>query len=106
MTTTVISNAASFGLLTNQTIADLYTVTEAIARLKEAVAQAEAGFDGTPGTEFEDGTLFGVAADPSAPGSKGSDYAYAVGLLSQHWDTFWSAAQGAITQLDNGVRNP
>ena len=106
MTTTVISNSATFGLLTNQTIADLYTIFEAIARLQEAVAQAASGFDGIAGTEYEDGTLFGVAADPASPGTKGSDYAYAVGVLSQHWDTFWSAAQGAITQLDNGVRNP
>jgi hypothetical protein len=106
MTTTVISNSASFGLLTNQTVADLYTVNEAIERLGSAVAQAEAGFDGVTGTEFEDGTLFGVAADPTTPGLKGSDYSYAVGMLKNQWDTFWAAALGAINQLDNGVRNP
>lgn len=106
MTTTVISSAASYGLLTNQTVADLYTVEEAIARLGAAVAQAEVNYEGAPGTEFEDGTLFGVAADPASPGTKGNDYSYAVGVLKQHWDTFWTAAQGAITQIDNGVRNP
>jgi hypothetical protein len=106
MTTTVISNSASFGLLTNQTIADIYTVNEAIERLGSAVAQAEAGFAGVPGTEFEDGSLFGVAADPAEPGKKGGDYSYAVGLLKNEWDTFWAAALGAINQLDNGVRNP
>ena len=106
MTTTVISNSASFGLLTNETISDLHMVNEAIERLGAAVAQAQSGFDGTAGTEFEDGTLFGVAADPASPGTKGNDYAYAVGILKQNWETFWTAALGAITQIDNGVRNP
>ena len=106
MTTTVISNSASFGLLTNETVSDLHMINEAIARLGDAVAQAQSGFDGTAGTEFEDGTLFGVAADPASPGTKGNDYAYAVGLLNQHWSTFWAAAKGAIDQIDNGVRNP
>lgn len=105
MTATVISNAAPFGAATNGMVAGLFAVSEAIARLKAAVATAESGFDGTPGTEFEDGSNFGVAADPNAPGAKGTDYAYAVGQLANAWETFWTAAKPYIEQLDNGVRN-
>lgn len=106
MTATVISNVAPFGAMTNDTIAALYTVAEAIVRLNEAVATAASGYNGTPGTEYEDGTNFGVAADPAEPGKKGSDYAYAVGQLNTTWGTFWTAAKAYVDQLDNGVRNP
>lgn len=104
MTATVISNAAPFGALTNDTVAALFDVGEAMARLNSAVATAASGFDGTPGTEYEDGTNFGVAADPAEPGAKGSDYAYAVAQLATAWDTFWAAAKPYVEQLDNGVR--
>jgi hypothetical protein len=104
MTATVISNAAPFGALTNDTVAALFEVGEALARLNAAVATAASGFNGTPGTEYEDGTNFGVAADVAEPGVKGSDYAYAVGQLSTAWDTFWTTAKPYIEQLDNGVR--
>jgi hypothetical protein len=106
MTATVISNAAPFGKLTNDTIADLYTVTEAIARLQDAVASAASGYAGTPGTEYEDGTNFGVAADPAEPGTKGNDYAYAIDQLAASWNTFWAASKDYIKQLDNGVSVP
>lgn len=103
MTATVISNAAPFGALTNATIADLYTVTEAMSRLQAAVASAASGYDGVPGTEYEDGSNFGVAADPNTPGAKGSDYAYAIDQMATQWNTFWTAAKDYIKQLDNGV---
>jgi hypothetical protein len=106
MTATVISNTPPFGLMTNQTVADLHTVDEAIMRLKGAVATAASGYDGVPGTEYETDTNFGVAPDPTTPGAKGSDYAYAINSLATAWETFWSSAHGSIEQLDNGVRNP
>jgi hypothetical protein len=106
MTATIISNTPPFGLMTNETVADLHTVNEAINRLKEAVATAESGFEGTPGTEFETDSNFGVAPDPAEPGKKGSDYAYAIGNLANAWATFWTAAQPSIDAIDNGTRNP
>ena len=106
MTATVISNAAPFGAATNSTIAGLFNVSEAMARLQSAVATAASGYDGVPGTEYEDGTNFGVAADPAEPGKKGSDYAYAIDQLAAQWETFWTAAKPYIEQLDNGTRLP
>lgn len=104
MTTTVVSNAVPFGVMTNRTVADLYRVNLAILRLQAAVASAASGFSGTAGTEYEDEVIFGVA--PSAtPGAKGSDFAFAVNTIGGAWATFWSAAQGAIEALDNGL-NP
>ena len=106
MTATIISNTPPFGLMTNDTVADLHTVNEAITRLKDAVATAASGFDGVPGTEYEgNGTNFGVAPGDT-PGAKGSDYAFAVNTLATAWAAFWSAASASIEQLDNGVRNP
>lgn len=105
MTALVISNAAPFGSATNNMVAGVYSLSEAIARLNSAVATASSGYSGTPGTEFEDGTNFGVAADPAEPGKAGSDYAYAIGQLNTAWQTFWTAAKPSIEQLDNGVRN-
>ena len=106
MTATVISNATPFGAATNSMIAGLYSTSEAMARLQSAVATASSGFNGTPGTEFENGSNFGVAADPAEPGKKGSDYSYAIDQLASQWNTFWTAAKPYIQQLDNGVRNP
>lgn len=103
MTATVISNAAPFGKATNEMVAGLYAVDEAMARLQAAVATASSGYTGTPGTEYEDGSNFGVAADPGSPGTKGSDYAYAIDQLATQWKTFWTAAEASIKQLDNGV---
>ena len=72
-------------------------------RLKDAVATAASGYDGVPGTEYEgDGTNFGVVPG-TAPGEKGADYAYAINTLATAWETFWTAAQPSIEQLDNGV---
>lgn len=104
MTATVINNATPFGAATNSMIAGMYTVSEAVARLQAAVATAASGYDGVPGTEYEDGSNFGVAADPDTPGAKGSDYAYAVDQLATAWNTFWTSARPYIQQLDNGVR--
>lgn len=104
MTATVINNATPFGAATNQMIAGLYTVGEAMARLQSAVATAASGYTGTEGTEYEDGSNFGVAADPDEPGAKGKDYAYAVDQLAAAWAEFWTAAKPYVQQLDNGVR--
>lgn len=106
MTATIISNAAPFGAATNQLVAGLYSADEAMERLRAAVATASSGYSGVPGTEFEDGTNFGVSADATTPGAKGKDYSFAVDTLATAWATFWGAAKGAIEQLDNGVRNP
>jgi hypothetical protein len=104
MTATVISNAAPFGAMTNNLVGGLFSADEVIARLNAAVATAASGFEGTAGTEYEDGTNFGVAADPASPGTKGNDYAYAIGELNTAWTTFWTAAKAYVEQLDNGVR--
>jgi hypothetical protein len=106
MTATIISNTPPFGFMTNQTVADLFVVNEAINRLQEAVATAASGFEGTPGTEYETDSNFGVQPDPASPGTKGSDYAYAIGNLAAAWMTFWTAALSSIEAIDNGVRNP
>jgi hypothetical protein len=106
MTATIISNVPPFGLLTNRTVAGLHAANEAITRLQEAVATAASGYEGTPGAEYEgDGTNFGVAPGDS-PGTKGSDYAYAIGQLATAWETFWTAASASIDQIDNGVTLP
>lgn len=103
MTATIVSNTPPFGALSNQLVADLFKANEAVVRLKAAVAGAATGYTGVPGTEYEgNGTNFGV--QPSAtPGEKGSDYAFAIGTIGNQWDTFWTAALGAIESLDNGV---
>lgn len=106
MTATIISNVPPFGAMTNQTMADLFVVNEAIRRLQEAVATAASGYDGVPGTEYETDSNFGVQPDATTPGAKGSDYAYAIGQLATAWATFWTAALPSIEQLDNGVRKP
>jgi len=103
MTATIISNTPPFGLMTNRAVAALHEVNEAVLRLKDAVATAASGYDGVPGTEYEgDSTNFGVVPG-TEPGTKGSDYAYAVNSLAGAWDTFWASAAPSIEQLDNGV---
>jgi hypothetical protein len=103
MSATIISNATPFGAMTNEMIAELYDINLRITRLEAAVSGAASGYSGTNGTEYE-GTAnnFGVIAGPT-PGSKGADYAFAVGTIFGQWNTFWSASIGAIQALDNGV---
>jgi hypothetical protein len=106
MTATIISNTPPFGLMTNKTVAGLHACDESIARLKEAVATAASGYEGTPGTEYEGpNTNFGVVAGDT-PGAKGADYAYAVNNLATEWGKFWTAALPSIEQIDNGVTLP
>jgi hypothetical protein len=45
---------------------------------------------------------FGIAPAPDSPGTQGTAYAYAVGVLTEQWDLFWAAAGASIDQLDNG----
>ena len=104
MTALVISNAAPFGSATNQMVAGLYATGEAITRLQSAAAVAASGYGDTPGTEYEDGTNFGIAADPTQPGKNGQDYAYALDQLHNAWVAFWEVAKPYAQQLDNGVR--
>jgi hypothetical protein len=106
MTATIISNTPPFGLMTNQSVAGLHTLNDALLRLQEAVATAASGYEGVPGTEYETDSNFGVQPDAATPGAKGSDYAFAVNSLTTAWATFWTAALPSIQQLDNGVRNP
>lgn len=106
MPASIISNSQPFGALTNQVVANLYEVQAGMARLNSAIAGAAAGYAGTAGTEYEGAaTNFGVAAG-ATPGAAGSDYAFALATLSGQWATFWTAASGAIQQLDNGVILP
>jgi hypothetical protein len=116
MSSVIISNQASFGQLTNQSVAKLVSANTQMARLTEAVATASSGYEGTPGTEFEtvsgaqvmpasmpQGTnLFQVQANPNAPGEQGQAYRYAIDNLKEHWATFWTAAQPYISAIDNG----
>lgn len=108
MTATVISNQTPFGQMTNMTVNRLIQMQGAIMRLKEAVATASAGYTGEPGTEFESSTMgmspnnFGVQPDPETPGTKGSDYRYAIESLAAAWEAFWPTALPFIEQLDNG----
>ena len=101
----------NFGQMTNQQVARIIAANTAMQRLNEAVATASSAFTGTAGTQFEVGNtdpanvvpnLFGVQADPANPGKSGNDYSYAIGQLSTVWQTFWTAAQPYLEQLDNG----
>jgi hypothetical protein len=105
MTAVIINNATPFGLLTNEAIAELHTVAEAMTRLQAAVATASGGFAGTEGTEFETDTNFGVKPGAN-PGDQGKNYRYAVDNLTQAWATFWDSAKPSIDAIDNGVRTP
>jgi hypothetical protein len=95
--------------MTNQSVAKLISLQTSMERLNDAIATASSGYAGTPGTEFEAGppgaaapNLFGV--QPSeVPGEQGQAYSYAVMQLFQQWQTFWTAAQPYIEQLDNGT---
>jgi hypothetical protein len=106
MTTVVIQNPGlAFGALTNNTIGQLFNINAAIGRLSAAIANASSDYSGTAGTEYEGAeTLFGVVADPNNAGAQGQAYASAITTIVQNWQTFWTAAQGAIDTIDNGVR--
>lgn len=101
MTSIVVNGSTPFGGMSNEMVENIWVVDEAITRLSAAVALAATGYLGTPGTEYETGTNFGVV--PSAtPGAKGADFAFSIATLSNQWVTFKTAALGAINQLDNG----
>lgn len=115
MTTTIISTGPqfTFGMLTNRITGGMISANAQLERLNEAIATASAGYDGTPGTEFEvsnsmgggnpnQSNLFGVVAS-DVPGQKGSDYSYAVGRLHELWAAFWEQAKPYVEQLDNGT---
>jgi hypothetical protein len=114
MTTIIISSQQMqfpFGAQTNQLIGRLIWSNTSVARLSEAIATASAGFNGTAGTQFETGNidpannvpnLFGIQADPAAPGAQGTAYRYAMEQLAAAWQSFWTAAAPYVEQLDNG----
>jgi hypothetical protein len=113
MSALIIPNMTPFGSMTNQTTSRLLNLNTTIERLKDAIATASAGFTGTPGTQFEAAPMgvgapatapnnFGVTPDPENLGANGTDYAYAVGVLTEAWAAFWTAAEASINQLDNG----
>lgn len=101
MTSVVVNGATPFGGMSNQMVENIWAVDEAITRLSAAVSVAASGYGGTAGTEYETGTNFGVVPN-ATPGSKGSDFAFAIATLANDWATFRTAALGAIEQLDNG----
>lgn len=101
MTAVVINGATPFGGMSNQMIENIWAVDESMTRLAAAVAVAASGYGGTAGTEYETGTNFGVVPN-ATPGSKGSDFAFAMNTLAGQWTTFKAAALSAIEQLDNG----
>jgi hypothetical protein len=113
MAALIIPNMTPFGSMTNQATSRLINLNATIERLKDAIATASAGYTGTPGTQFEAAPMgvgapppapnnFGVQPDPEALGENGTDYAYAVGVLTEQWALFWAAAEASINQLDNG----
>lgn len=106
MTTTIISNSASYGGMTNQAIAKLISLQTTLQRLADAIATASSGYEGTAGTEFESGgaqnNLFGVQPSET-PGEQGAAYKYAMEALNGEWAKFWTAAEPYIEQLDNGT---
>lgn len=105
MTTVVIQNTQSFGTLSNNIVSQLFFINANLARLSAALGNASSGFTGTAGTEYEGPeTLFAVVPDATTPGQQGSAYASAITTIAQNWETFWTAAQGAIDALDNGFR--
>ena len=101
MTTIRVDGTAPFVGMSNTTIASIHDAAEKIGRLNSAVANAESGYTGTAGAQFED-LPFGVTADPANAGKNGSAWAYAVQNLSTQWDTFMTAAKAYIDTLDNG----
>ena len=101
MSAVIVNGSTPFGSMSNEMIDNINAVNAAILRLQAASAMAASGYGGVAGTEYETNSNFGVT--PSAtPGAQGAAYAYALGLLAQNWATFWTAAQGAISTLDNG----
>jgi hypothetical protein len=110
----LIPSNTTFGSMTNQTVGRLLSLNTQMERLKDAIATAASGYEGVEGTEYEAASMgmnmmaqsnnFGVVpdADPAAAGKNGKAYAYAVNVLTEHWATFWAAAEAAIGQLDNG----
>lgn len=100
-----------FGAQTNMAIGRLIAANTNMVRVAEAIATASAGFTGTPGTQFETGNvdpannvpnLFGIQADPDAPGEQGAAYRYAMEQLAAAWQSFWTAAAPYVEALDNG----
>lgn len=103
MTAIIISNTPPFGALTNQTVASLFEVNQAIIRLQAAVAAAASGYNGAAGTEYEgNATNFGVLAS-ATPGAQGAAYAFALASLGNAWTTFWASAVPFVEALDNGT---
>ena len=113
MAALIIPNNTTFGSMTNQTVGSLLKLNTTMARLKDAIATASAGYVGTPGTQFEAGNAmtpgnmfvqnnFGIVPDQAEPGLQGTNYSYAIGVLTEQWDLFWAAAEASINQLDNG----
>lgn len=114
MTAIIIASntmAYPFGAQTNQAVSRLVGLQTQMQRLGEAIQTASAGFDGTPGTQFEVGNvdpanivanLFGVQAEVANPGKQGQAYSYAMARLYEEWNKFWAAAEPFIQQLDNG----
>lgn len=101
MAAVVINGATPFGAMSNEMIENIWAVDQAITRLAAAVATAASGYGGTPGTEYETGSNFGVVPT-TTPGDQGAAYAYATNVLAGQWDTFKAAALASIEQLDNG----
>lgn len=112
MAALIIPNQTTFGAMTNQMVSRIASLDSTMKRLSEAISTASAGYEGTPGTQFEaaSGALpgpsqsnnFGITPDPNTPGQKGQAYAYAVGRLQEEWITFWAAAEPFVAALDNG----
>lgn len=112
MTTTIINNGAqyTFGALTNRMTSGMIQCNTQLERLNDAIATASAGYDGTPGTQFEvdpvngnDPNLFGIMAS-ATPGEQGQAYSYAIGRLHDLWAAFWLEASPFIEQIDNGTQ--
>lgn len=104
MPSIVFQGLQPFAQLANISVAQLFALNSSLARLQAAVDTASQGYAGTAGTEYEGPTsAFGIVAGET-PGAQGQAFASAVATIVQNWNTFWTAAQGAIDAIDNGSR--
>lgn len=110
MAAIIIPTGTSFGGMTNQMVSRLASLDSTLKRLSEGIATASAGYEGTPGTQFESANTmppfsqnnFGIVPSET-PGEQGEAYRYAMDQLKVEWDKFWTAAQPYVAALDNGT---
>jgi hypothetical protein len=105
----------TFGVMTTRLVTSLIQANASVARVQAGMTTASNGFTGTAGTQYEISgsstgmgnpmapiNLFGVIADANNLGANGTAYETAMNTIETAWQTFWTAASGALQTLDNG----